>query len=339
MGITIVTDDKIKPMSLLATQSFKRLERPRSAPAFRLQERDVAIVRTVAKHRFLTSDQIIRSLTGISAAELATQLAERPWAFQQIGRRLYLLHAHHFLDRPPSQSLQLSAFAHRAYGLGREGARLLESLGDPINAQLDWTLKNTRATSIFLLHTLETADTMLQFEAAARPGGVRLLTQHELLPFFPEATRASHDPFALRVTVQHKGAPLTIAVIPDRLFSIVYPDNTRQTFALEQDRGTMDVTSKRLVGKASFMRKLTGYYASFRQAKHAEVWNVKAFRVLTVTTSDKRIHNLCQAQRTVTHDHANDLFLYTTSARLTEHGPFGSAWLRADGTTTSILRA
>ena len=52
MGITIVTDDKIKPMSLLvATQSFKRLERPQSAPAFKLQERDVAIVRAVAKYR------------------------------------------------------------------------------------------------------------------------------------------------------------------------------------------------------------------------------------------------------------------------------------------------
>ena len=50
----------------------------------------------------------------------------------------------------------------------------------------------------------------------------------------------------------------------------------------------MDVTSKRLVGKASFVRKLTGYYASFRQGKHSEAWGVKAFRVLTVTTSDKR---------------------------------------------------
>jgi hypothetical protein len=91
--------------------------------------------------------------------------------------------------------------------------------------------------------------------------------------------------------------------------------------------------------KASFVRKLTGYYASFRQGKYIETWGIKAIRVLTVTTSDKRIENMCRAQRTVTQGHANDLFLYTTAARMTEHGPFGNAWLRADGTTTSILRA
>lgn len=141
------------------------------------------------------------------------------------------------------------------------------------------------------------------------------------------------------VTIQHERKPLEIGVIPDRLFSVVYADNTRHSFALEQDRGTMDVTSKRLTGKASFVRKLVAYYGAFQQGAFHHVWAMNSVRVLTVTTSEKRIANMMAAQHRVTNGEALGMFLYSTPALLETHGPLGNAWLRADGTTTSILRS
>ena len=92
---------------------------------------------------------------------------------------------------------------------------------------------------------------------------------------------------------------LTIPVVPDRLFALAYPDNTIHHFALELDRGTMDIWANRLVGKSSIRRKLIGYFHSREQKRFAETWGFKSFRVLTVTTSDSRIDSMLQAQRRV----------------------------------------
>ncbi len=284
----------------------------------------------------MTAHQIIRYLTGISEQELAEQLEKKPWAHQQILRQLSYLFDQRLVIRPPHQDL--TAFGPLVYGLTTAGARELLAHGFPINAQIDWQLKNSRASGLFTQHTLETTQAMLLFDAACRAReDLQLHDHHDLIEAFPPSDRA--DPFHLRVTIQHRQQELPITVVPDRLFAIHYANNTRNVFALEVDRGTMDITSKRLAGKASFVRKLAAYYGAFRQNKFAECWNTKSLRVLTITPSEKRIVSMCAAQRTVTQGHANDLFLYTTPERLASHGPFGNSWMRADGTVTSILRS
>ena len=40
------------------------------------------------------------------------------------------------------------------YGLARKGAQLLAEVGVAVDAKLDWTTKNARATATFLAHTL-----------------------------------------------------------------------------------------------------------------------------------------------------------------------------------------
>ena len=141
-----------------------------------------------------------------------------------------------------------------------------------------------------------------------RAEDLHLCDHHDLIATLPASDRK--DPFHLPVTIQHRQQNLSLTVVPDRLFAIHYPDNSRNVFALELDRGTMDITSKRLSGKASFVRKLTAYYGAFRQNKFIECWNTTSLRVLTITTANKRITNMSAAQLTVTQGHANDLFLY-----------------------------
>ena len=70
------------------------------------------------------------------------------------------------------------------------------------------------------------------------------------------------------------------------MFSLAFENRTRLNFALELDRGTMDIKSRQLVGKSSFRRKLLGYYQLWKEGLHTNQWGFNAFRVLTVTPSE-----------------------------------------------------
>jgi len=301
-------------LTMTTTTPFKRLSRPQNPPSFRITERDITIVRAVAKYRFLSSDQIIRLLGDASQ--------------QQVLRRLQLLYYHHFLDRPVHQHMQLSAFAHLVYGLGREGARLLA--GDHLVDARQWTTKNNRATSTFLMHTTETAAAMLAIESECSAHNVRLLQQYELLPYFPAATCELRDPFRLRVSMQKDFKSVTINVVPDRVFSIVLPDQRRHNFCLELDRGTMSV-------RARFSSKLTGYFEGWKQDCQKKQWNFEGYRCITIAPSETRIQNMIAAQRKITADRVAALFLYSTPERIAAHGPLGPAWVNANGEGLALI--
>jgi hypothetical protein len=317
----------------MATSSpapLKRLSRPRKLPALRFTERDLAILRAVARFRFLSSDQIIRLVGGSPQGLLV---------------RLKLLFYHALLDRPRHQHAQLALFFDAGnrplvYGLARKGAQVLAESGIAVDAKLDWTTKNARATAAFLAHTLETAEAMIAFDAACRTTGAALLIDHhELLPFLPQETRRQRDPFRCRVDVRlpDEPRPVPLAVVPDRLFSLAYADGTRHNYALEVDRGTMDVRAKRLAGKSSFRRKLLGYFHAWRARQHTARWGFKRFRILTVTTSETRVASMLAAQGQVTNGAARGLFLYTTRERLAADGALAPIWMSADADGLSLL--
>ncbi len=295
------------------------------APPLRITDRDIAILRVIGQFRFLSSQQVQRIVGG----------SERG-----VRNRLRNLFSHGYLDRPAHQRAELAAFLNPplVYGLGKNGARLLANLGSPLDHRLDWTTKNTRATSPFLAHTIEVAETMMAFTSAchgdAAPG---LVDHHELLPFMPEQTSDAHDPFSLRVRFRHRSQDVAVAVVPDRLFALHFSDGRQFNFALELDRGTMDIDAKRLVGKSSFRRKLLGYFHAWRDKRHSAVWGFKSFRVLTVTTSEVRIDNMLATQRDVARECPPGLFLYSTLERLAHHGALGPAWVTMKSDTVSLL--
>ena len=317
-------------MATLPLAPLKRLSRPQALPGFRITERDIAILRAVARFRFLTSEQIARLIGGSAPA---------------ISVRLKLLFYHAYLDRPRHQHAQLAMFFDEGnhplvYGLARQGARVLAELGLAVDAKIDWTLKNARATSNFLAHTIETAEAMIAIDRGCRAqDGLRLIDHHDLLPYMPEKTRRLRDPFRCRVEVRVKdmSAPLTIGVVPDRLFSFAYDNGTRHNFALELDRGTMDIAAKKLAGKSSFRRKLLGYFHAWRERRHTEAWGFQSFRVLTITPSEKRIDNMIAAQRAITNNAAAGLFLYTTPGLLAVKGALGDAWVNGAGEPVRLL--
>lgn len=305
----------------------KRLTRPETPPPFRLTERDITILRAIARWRFMSSDQIYRYLL-ISDPETSTQVV----------RRLHRLFAHGYLDRPIHQHVQIGALSHLVYGIGRSGARFLAELGEAIDPRLQWTAKNSRASSLHLLHTLEIAETMIRYEAAcAISPGVRLIDHADLLPFFPLGSRTMQDPYRLRVTVTDNFKPVSVTVVPDRLFSLALGADRRFNFCLELDRATMSVAARNLSGKSSFARKIRAYLAAYRDGRHREQWGFQGFRVLTVTPSEKRIKNMIAAQRAITDDRLSAMFLYTTPEKLAAHGPLGNVWISSERNDIAVL--
>jgi Replication-relaxation len=317
-------------------------------PPFRLTERDFAILYAVARFRFLSSTLIIHLAGGST---------------QQILRRLQLLFHHGYLDRPPAQVAQLAHafdFGNQPfiYGLGSMGAQVLAKAGMPVIERLDWRTKNVRATVPFFAHTIATAETMIAFDLARREiDTARLIDHYDLIPYLPEATRDDDAPLSARVQVPlkrrderskepkegriKKRTPksLTIGIFPDRLFSLFLANSTQLNFALEQDQGTMDIRSKRLVGKSSFRRKLMGYYHLWKQGLHTDRWGFKSFRLLTVTPSEKRIENMIAVQREIVGDQGSNLFLFSTPKRLQEKSPLADVWVSGKGETVSLLPA
>jgi protein involved in plasmid replication-relaxation len=330
-------------ITVLAAAPMKRLSRPQTPQPFRLTERDIDAVIAVAVHRFLFSHQIARLVGGSP---------------RKMKYRLKHLWAHGYLDRPKNQRVYLSAFYDEGnlplvYALGRRGAKLLAERGYPVDDKLDWTTKNTRPVPHTFAHTIETAETMIAIDLACRESGAaHLIDHHQLLPYLPPATRDLPDPFACKVSIPLNDLarylpkiartlrePLKITVVPDRVFTLLYPDNTRHNFALELDRGTMDIKSKSLLAKANVRKKIAGYFFASKQNLHNQLWGFQGMRVLIVTTSEARIRNMIAAQREVTGDTRGGLFLYSTLERLATHGPLGPAWITTTSDNFSFLPA
>lgn len=272
---------------------------------FHITERDVALLSAIARFRFLSSGQL-HGIVGGSERGVRNRL-------RLLTQSKYLVRIAPVITEP------------FAYGLGNAGARLLAQLGHGIDDRLDWASKNAR-TDYFRAHTLEIAEVMLRLQSAV-DDGVVLVDHQALLDELPAATRDTSHPFQLRVSIPSHDTGLTVPVIPDRLFALRYADGTAHNFALELDRGTMDIWANRLIGKSSMRRKLLAYHHARENDLFSSKWGFRSFRVLTVTTSEQRVMGMLKAQQRAVAHCPSGFFLYSTLERLAQHGAMGPAWI------------
>src|SRR5437667_5895445 len=131
---------------------FRRASEP---PAVRLTDDDVAIVRELARHRFLRSTHI---------AVLVGRSLDRT------NDRLKGLYHHAYLDRPRAQLDYYSTRGsdHMAYGLADRGARLLIERDGIEFANVEWSRKNREAGRPFIDHQLAIMDFYVALQIATR---------------------------------------------------------------------------------------------------------------------------------------------------------------------------
>lgn len=273
-----------------------RFQRASDTVSLTLTERDSHILRLLHRHRFLRSHHII-SLLGDSP--------------QPVLRRLHLLYHHGYLERPRAQLdyYHHGGSRHIVYGLGKKGLALIQQETGVTTSGDSLAENNRSAGRLFLAHALLVSDVMVALELACRTHGqVRLIHEDEL-----EAA-GKRKPFRWRVKINGRSK---LGVVPDRVFALEYPDanNTtcRSYFFLEADRGTMPVIRRQLF-QTSFFRKLLAYEATWNQNLHRTHFGLHRFRVLTVTTSAKRVETIIKACSTL--KRGQGLFLFADSTVL-----------------------
>jgi len=258
---------------------------------FRIQDRDVAIVDAVFRHRYLTLEHILALLGGGSR--------------KNIGNRLLLLYDHDYLDRPRAQEKIVIRYEDVAHGLGNKGALLLrERFPTRQIPNRAWTEDPGHARSLaHIHHELGIATFFVALQLACKRLGYSLLwgghhtkDDYEIpLPPGSDATSRNSDGF----------------------FVIKHGEDGRAYF-LEIDRSG-DRNPERL------RRKFEGYFRWWDVGNGRRVvpYSRSGFRVLTVARNFARMQVL---RRAATPVGVNADYAYTWRALLFTHlGEFSLA--------------
>jgi len=271
-----------------------RFHRAECTTDIHLTQRDFEILRQVARHRFLDSQQITLLIEGSP---------------QQVLRRLQRLFHHGYLDRPHAQVRYFSEDGSRpmVYALASAGARAIAVPG-----QRRHRYDNRNLKQLYMQHTLQVSDVMVAFTRATRSAKApRLLLEEDLAP-----DKSPSKAFQWAATVKHRNESKRVGIFPDRVFALESPNQTERIFYfVEADRATMPIT-RRSLSQSSIIRKLLAYEATWSQKIHESRFGTKRFRVLFVTTTPERVDHLVTACSKL--PRGQGLFLFTSIQSLRE---------------------
>jgi hypothetical protein len=302
---------------------FRRSSQP---PAFRVTDADVAIVRQIARHRFLRSTHIA-ALVGRSLDRTNDRLSR-------------LFHAG-YIDRPRAQLdyYPSAGSAPMVYALADLGAHLLLERDRTHCANAEWSRKNRDGGRPFIDHQLEIMDFYVALELAVRGrSDIRLIHSDELVAAFPEKTRRMRNPLTMQISVFREGKADKVSLIPDLIFGIGYRDGSKRCFMVEIDRGTMPISRSDLT-QTSFKRKMRAYLAAHASGQHEHQFRWKTFRVLTVTTDRNRWQSMLEAlsQLDAPQSPGPALFLFALRDELRRGNPLAYTWRDGAGREMKLI--
>jgi hypothetical protein len=317
-----------KRASADASSRRPRYRRANSSPNFRVTGGDVAIIRQIARHRFLRSTHIA-ALVGRSLDRTNDRLC-------------HLYHAG-YIDRPRAQLdyYPTAGSAPMVYALADRGARLLIASGGFEGvAHLEWSRRNRQAGRPFIEHQLEIADFEVAAQLSTEASGYHYMGAEEIVSRLTGRIAAdpSGNPFSFRVTVAHQGARHEIGLVPDIAFAVDLNKGANRNFFVEIDRGTMPITRADF-SQTSIERKLRSYLSAHASRLFERNFDWKFFRVLFVTSDETRIASMIDALRTIQPPGAagSSLFLFTLRDALRAADPFSATWVAIDGRARRLL--
>lgn len=291
--------------------------------------RILAILAAVARFGAVTSEQAAR-LDGGSRKKVTLFLAD--------------MVAQGLIRRAKAQASPLLTgycdLRPNVFGITAKGLRVLAEAGIHINVR-------PKKADVLLAHEVEITEAMFRFySAVAGRADAGLLDEPEVSTLFPPATQALSKPLQLPVVAEPRDFPHLTEILTkptpiptrcDRLIALAYPDNTASALALEIDRSTENLRARQLRGKASYLRKVLGYTASFLAGTHVAHWGVmfRALRVGVITQNETRIANMLDIQKYV--GAPAGMFVYSTPERLEKFGALGSAWITAKRDNVCLL--
>ncbi len=272
-------------------------------PPFRLTKRDMAIINACYEYRALTSQHLQRLFFrhGTNQGQLT-----------QCQLRLKLLYHHGYLYRDEQPTKMSDGRRPLVYFLDRKGAALLAECLEISVTDLDWSSKNNAAGAkhLFIDHLLATNDVRISLTLAAQQ---QQATVERWLDDKTLKSSQMKDQVTLETTNDKQQQ---IAIIPDGYFHLVAEQREYHYF-IEADMRTMvGVSSKS--GRRDWAKKIRSYLVYKDSNKFQERYDAKSFRVLTVTTSEKRLQHLKQVTEEVG---GLSMFWFTTFKKMHESNP------------------
>lgn len=244
-------------------------------PSLRLTKRDIEIINACYEYRALTSAQIH---TLIFARDQVSQ--------QRCHHRLKLLFHHGYLHRDEQPTRLSEGRRPLIYFLDRKGAQLLAGYLSISLAELDWDPKDTVAgtSHLFIDHLLKTNDVRIAISLAAQKENV---TIEQWIDDKTLRSRQMKDYVTLADAKQHDRK---VAIVPDGYFHLTVGDRQSHHF-VETDMCTVVGLSTKS-GRRDWAKKVRSYLAYHGSGQFQARYHTSSFRVLTVTTGQRRLANL-----------------------------------------------
>lgn len=240
-------------------------------PPMRITARDKQIILAVYYYRLLSSPQV----------EALYFRSDKPRGRQtSCQRRLQLLFHHGMLDRLQMPLVLGEGRVPFVYVLDKLGANLVASVSGQNREEIGWRPQDNQIGFQFVDHTLAISDVRVAFSVLQEQ------ERFQELHWVGERELRTAD-MKNRVPFYMRGAR-KVRVYPDGYFNILPHQVKRPAhFFLEVDQGTMSTT--RWQGKIKA-------YRQFRQSGFSQrYFNTQNFRVLTVTSTEKRVKALKKA--------------------------------------------
>lgn len=246
-------------------------------PALRLTQRDLALINACYSYRALTTPQI---------QQLFFKQGSARGQLVQCQHRLKLLYHHSYLYRDEQPTKLSEGRRSLVYFLDRQGATLLAECLRIDVSDLDWHPKNNAAgaSHLFLEHLLKTNDIRIAVTLAADQEGI------SLEGWLDDKTLKSRQMKEYVKVKDAKGNEQRAAVIPDGYFCLRQGQHQYHHFLEADLRTVIGHTSKS--GRRDWARKIRTYLAYHETGQFQHRYAAPSFRVLTVTTGERRLDNL-----------------------------------------------
>jgi hypothetical protein len=245
--------------------------------AMRLTARDAALVLAVYGYRALTTPQVEKLF--FSNGRKKTERAKLNTRCQ---RRLQLLYQHGYLTRDEQPQKLSEGRKPYVYWLGKKGAQLVERLLD--EEMLDWRASGNKISTLFLEHLLATNGVRISIVLATKKHDFSIIT------WLDDRSLKRQQMTDVVVLRGPNGKSQRAAVVPDGYFVLDDGEHLYHHF-LETDLSTVTGSASQW-GRRDWVRRVSAYLEYYRSGKYQERYGTKSLRVLTVTTSEKRLATL-----------------------------------------------
>lgn len=269
--------EKKSSYRLGARLSHQSCTEQRRFPGLRLTPRDAAILMAVYRYRALTTKQVEKLFFSDGNAGGLSSKANTRCQY-----RLQLLYHHRYLAREEQAQKPSEGRKAFVYFLDKQGAQLVEELLD--GEELDWKPGEHKVSTLFLDHLLATSDARIAITKAANKQNFSVAT------WLDDRTLKRRQMTDVVMLHGPQGRVQRAAVVPDGYFLLDTGQYLYHHF-LEIDLGTVTGAASTW-GKRDWARKVSAYLEYHQSGKYQERYKTQGLRILTVTTSEKRLSRL-----------------------------------------------